>query len=121
MEVILNKEDFLNSVRVVEKITSLKGIQPVLGNILIETLSSDRVRFCATDLVQSISLKTKAEVIKEGKTTINPKKLIEIIPRLENKPITLSVDEEENKAVLVCGKSKFILNTIKAAEFPEIP
>ncbi len=121
MEIILNKEDFLNSVRVVEKITSLKGIQPVLGNILIETLANDRIRFCATDLVQSISLKTKAEVKKEGRVTINPKKLMEILPRLENSPVSLIVDEEENKATIVCGKSKFTLNTIKAVEFPEIP
>jgi DNA polymerase-3 subunit beta len=121
MEIILNKEDFLNSIRVTEKITSLKGVQPVLGNILIETLSNDRIRFCATDLIQTISLKTKAEVLKNGKTTINPKKLMEIIPRLENKPITLKIDEEENKAIIECGKSNFTLNTIKASEFPEIP
>ena len=33
MEIVLNKEDFSNGIKIVEKITSQKAIQPILSNI----------------------------------------------------------------------------------------
>jgi len=120
MEIILEKEDFLNGIRVVEKITSQKGTQPVLANILIESVASDRVRFCATDLQLAIEIKTKAEVKKQGGITLNSKKLAEIVNRLENKPVNLSVDFETNITKISCGKSKFELVGISATEYPKL-
>ena len=35
MEIIVNKEDFANSIKIVEKVTAQKAIQPILSNILI--------------------------------------------------------------------------------------
>ena len=78
MEITLNREDFSNAIKIVEKITSQKALQPILSNILIETVSSDRVKFCATDLNLSISHKVKAQVAKEGKITLSAKRLGEI-------------------------------------------
>ena len=69
VEIVLNKEDFSNGIKIVEKVTSQKAIQPILSNILIETVSSDRIRFCATDLNLAINYKIQAEVIKDGSTT----------------------------------------------------
>lgn len=120
MEIILEKEDFLNGIKIVEKITSQKGVQPVLANILIETVSGDRIKFCATDLNQAISFKTKAEVVAEGKITLNAKKLGEIIVRLEEKPIKLTVDIETSQAKITCGRSKFELVGINANDYPNI-
>ena len=57
MEIVLNKEDFSNGIKIVEKITSQKAIQPILSNILIETVTSDRIKFCATDLNLAINYK----------------------------------------------------------------
>ena len=74
MEIILSKEELLNGIKVVEKITAQKGTQPVLSNILIETVSNDRVKFYATDLNLSISHKVKAQVAKEGKITVSKSK-----------------------------------------------
>ena len=70
MEIVLNKEDFLNGIKVVKNITSSKGVQPVLSNILIETITSDRVMFVATDLNLGISFKL-TDAIKD-KRRIKP-------------------------------------------------
>ena len=78
MKITLNKEDFSNGIKIVEKSTAQRGIQPVLSNILIETISNDRIRFCATDLNQTITLDLKADVEAEGKITLSAKKLNEI-------------------------------------------
>ena len=120
MEIILNKEELLNGIKVVEKITAQKGAQPVLSNILIETVSNDRVRFCATDLNLSISHKVKAQVTKEGKITLSAKRLGEITTKLDNKPITLSLNPDNNIVTISCGKAKFELIGISANEFPRV-
>lgn len=120
MEIILSKEELLNGIKVVEKITAQKGTQPVLSNILIETVSSDRVKFCATDLNLSISHKVKAQVAKEGKITLSAKRLGEITTKLDNKPITLSLNPDNNIVTISCGKAKFELIGISANEFPKV-
>ena len=120
MEIILNKEDLLNGIKVVEKITAQKGSQPVLSNILIETLSNDRVRFCATDLNLSISHKIKAQVEKEGQITLSAKRLGEITSRIDNKPVRLSLNVDTNVVTISCGKAKFELIGINANEFPKV-
>ena len=120
MEIILSKEELLNGIKVVEKITAQKGTQPVLSNILIETVSNDRVKFCATDLNLSISHKIKAQVAKEGKITLSAKRLGEITTKLDNKPITLSLNPDNNIVTISCGKAKFELIGISANEFPKV-
>lgn len=120
MEIVLNKEDFLNGIKVVKNITSSKGVQPVLSNILIETVSNDRVVFTATDLNLGISFKLNAEVISEGKITLSAKTLEEIVNKLPNKPIVLKLDEETNVVTISCGKSKFELIGINASEYPKV-
>ncbi len=120
MEIVLNKEDFLNGIKVVKNITSSKGVQPVLSNILIETITSDRVMFIATDLNLGISFKLKAEVIQTGKITLSAKTLEEIVNKLPDKPIVLKLDEETNVITISCGKSKFELIGINANEYPKV-
>lgn len=120
MEIVLNKEEFLNGIKVVKNITSSKGVQPVLSNILIETISNDRVRFLATDLNLSISFKLKAEVVSEGKITLSAKTLEEIANKLPDKPIVLKLNEETNVVAISCGKSKFELIGISAEEYPKV-
>lgn len=120
MEILLEKDKFLTGIKMVEKITAQKVIQPVLSNILIETVSNDRILFSATDLTQAISYKLNGSVEKEGSITLKAKTLGDIITRLEEKPIKLTVDEETNKTTITCGKSKFELVGISSSEYPKV-
>ena len=96
MEIVLNKEDFSNGIKIVEKVTSQKAIQPILSNILIETVSSDRVKFCAADsnLNLAINYKTSAEVVEQGAITVSAKKISEIVSKLSSTEISLKVEED---------------------------
>ena len=120
MEIILNKEDFLNGIKLVKGIVTNKGVQPVLANILIETVSNDRIMFVSTDLNLAISFKLNAEVLSEGKITLSAKTLEEIVNKLPNKPITLKLNDETNVVTIACGKSKFELIGISAEEYPKV-
>lgn len=119
MEIILNKEDFSNGIKIVEKVTSQKAQQPILSNILIETTASDRIKFCATDLNLAITYKTAAQVVKEGAITLSAKKISEIVSKLSSTEIKLNSVEETSNIKIKSGKTEFDLITLNAEEFPK--
>ena len=94
MEIVLNKEDFSNGIKIVEKVTAQKAIQPILSNILIEAVSSDRIKFCATDLNLAISYKTSAQIEGTGAITLSAKKISEIVSKLSSTEVSLKTSEE---------------------------
>ena len=120
MEIVLNKEDFSNGIKVVEKITAQKAIQPILSNILIETISSDRVRFCATDLNLAINYKIQGEVIADGAITIGAKKISEIVSRISSSQVTLKTQEDSENIKIKSGKTEFDMISMGANEFPKV-
>ncbi len=120
MEIVLNKEDFSNGIKIVEKITSQKAIQPILSNILIETVTSDRIKFCATDLNLAINYKTSAEVVGEGAITLSAKKISEIVSKLSSTEVTLKTSEETDNIKIKSGKTEFDMIGLAANEFPKV-
>lgn len=120
MEIILNKEDFSNGIKIVEKITSQKAIQPILSNILIESVASDRVKLCATDLKLAINYKISAQVEKEGAITLSAKKLSEIVSKLSSVEIALKSQEETDNVKIKSGKTEFDMIGLPANEFPKV-
>jgi DNA polymerase III subunit beta len=89
---------------------------PILGNILMIAYG-DRVEVVGTDLELEIRVFANANVLKEGEITVPARKLIDICRALpEGADVDVNVDKE--KAVLVSGKSKFILSTLPASNFP---
>ena len=118
MEFTIEKEALLTNLKIVEKTTVTRGIQPVLANILINATSDNFITFCATDLDINISSKTIASVQTPGKITLPAKKLSEIASRLSNKPVVFSLNDETNIVNITCGNSKFELIGISADEYP---
>lgn len=119
MEFIIKKEDLFNGIRIVERATSLKGLQPVLANILIETIDKTTLKFCATDLDMTVIVNVQAQVVKEGKITLPAKKLSDIVSRLDDNLITFKLNEETNYVNITCKNTKFDIIGISASEFPE--
>ena len=120
MEIVLNKEDFSNGIKIVEKITSQKAIQPILSNILIEAVSGDRVKFCATDLNLAINYKIPAQVDGLGAITISARKISEIVSKLSSTEVTLKTQEDSDNVKVKSGKTEFDLIGLNASEFPKI-
>ena len=120
MEITLNREDFSNAIKIVEKITSQKALQPILSNILIETVSSDRVKFCATDLNLAINFKTSALVSSQGSVTLSAKKLSELVAKLSSTEINLATVEDSDNVKIKSGKTEFVLIGLPSVEFPKV-
>lgn len=120
MEIVINKEDFQNGIKIVEKVTAQKAIQPILSNILIESVSSEEVRFQATDLNLSINFKTSAEVSSEGAVTLSAKKISEIVSKLSSTQITLKSIEDSENIKIKAGKTEFDVIGLNPEEFPRV-
>ena len=118
MKFIIRKEDLFNGIKIVERATSQKAVQPVLYNILIETLENNAIRLTATDLVLTVITTVDAQVEQMGKITLPAKKLNEIVSKLGNELVTFEMDEDGTTVNISCQKSKFDIIGISASEFP---
>ena len=75
MKFVIKKEDLYNGIKIVERATSVKAIQPVLLNIYIETVGSNSIKLVATDLDMTVVTTVDAQVDEQGKTTLTSKHL----------------------------------------------
>lgn len=119
MEIVINKEDFSNGIKIVEKITAQKAIQPILSNILVESITSDRIKFCATDLNLVINCKIPAVVEKPGSITLSARKISEIVSKISSTDITIKTIEDSNNIKLKSGKTEFDLIGLNPEDFPK--
>ncbi len=109
-----------NALNVVSKAAAIRGIQPVLSNVLIETLDDNKIKLCATDLDISVEMKIPSEVAEKGSITLPAKKLTEIISKLPNEKVGFSLEKEANTVEIKCANSKFDIKGISASEFPPV-
>lgn len=119
MKFVVKKEDLYNGIKIVERATSVKALQPVLLNILIETIDKSTIKLVATDLDYTVIAEVDAQVEEEGKITLPSKTLNEIVSRLGDKLITFDMKDGETTVNITCQNSKFDINGIAASEFPQ--
>ena len=118
MRFVAGKDDLLNGIRIVERATVVKGLQPVLANVLIETVGTSQIKLTATDFDLSITTLIDAQVEEEGKYTLPAKKLGEIISRLQDELVKLELNG--SAVTITCKNSKFDIIGISATEFPQV-
>ena len=119
MKFVVKKEDLYNGIKIVERATSVKALQPVLTNILIETIDKGTIKLVATDLDYTVIANVDAQVEEMGKITLPSKKLNDIVSKLNDKLITFDMKDGENSVNITCQKSKFDIIGISASEFPQ--
>lgn len=118
MKFLVKKEDLYNGIKVVDRAKSSKALQPVLANILIETVNNGTIRLVATDLDLTIVALVDAQVEEEGRITLPSKTLNDIVSKLGNKLISFEMNEGETSVHVTCQNSKFDIIGISAEEFP---
>ena len=118
MKFIVGKDDLLNGIRIVERATVVKGLQPVLANVLIETVGDNQIKLTATDFDLSITTIINASIEEQGKYTLPAKKLGEIVSRLQDELVKIELNG--SVATITCKNSKFDIIGISANEFPQV-
>lgn len=123
MQFTVHRDEFLSAVTSVLRATATRVIQPILSNVLISApTSAGMLALAATDLDFTLKTALNAEITLPGATTLNAKKLSEILAKLPPKTlVTLTIDTTLQTARIKSGSSTFDLRTLPAEEFPELP
>jgi DNA polymerase-3 subunit beta len=123
----IKKQIFLNCLSAVQGASEKKGSMPIISNLLIESVENNFIKISATDLEISIVTYCNAEIISEGKTTVNSKKIYNIIKEFpenkEKEDENLFIKFIENEAGVVTisfKKTVFKLTTVPASDYPTI-
>ncbi len=121
MKFTVQRDDFHQAVSSVQRATATRVIQPILSNILIETLDNGFLKLSATDLDFAIETTVAADVQQSGRITVSAKKLAEITSKLPPKATVLfDVETAAQTARIESGSSLFDIRTMPAEEFPMI-
>ncbi|MGP0565255.1 DNA polymerase III subunit beta [Nitrospina sp. 32_T5] len=119
MEIKIGRDAFLNGVHKVQGIVESKGAMPILSHTLIST-EKKGVYLQATDLEIGMKRFCPANVVTQGSVTVNARKLFDILKELPDLEVTLK-KEDNDWVTITCGKSKFRLPGLAAADYPKLP
>lgn len=95
MNIKVEKKMLANAVNNVLKAVPGKTTMQVLNNILITAIGNEIV-LVGNDLELGISSSIEGEIVEQGKTTIDARLFSEIVRKLPDGKVSLSVDEKRN-------------------------
>ncbi len=119
MKFVCEKTNLLKAINSVTKGVSSKTTMPILEGILIQT-NDNEIKLTTNDLELGIEYVIQSEVIEQGSTVTNATMFSEIIRRLPDTEISISVDEKD-LLIIECEGSLYKLATMNPEEFPELP
>ena len=98
--------------------TASKSPIPALEGLLIS--ADERLTIKGYDLRKGIYTSIDADIAQRGSVVVGARLFGEMIRRLPDGMVTISVDEKDNISVS-CGKSKFNIIGISSEDYPELP
>lgn len=117
MKFTADRETLLRPLQLVTGVVERRHTLPILANVLVEARDG-MVRMTGTDLEVSLSAAVTGAVIdREGSTTIPAKKLTDIWRSLPDSA-RVTVDLEDNRAIVRSGRSRYALATLSPSDFP---
>lgn len=118
MKFTVQRETLLKPLQVVSGVVERRQTLPILSNVLLN-ISSAGLGVTATDLEVEIVVTTPLDGSDAGRTTLPARKFNDICRALPEGAL-IDVSIEKDRAVLRSGKSRFVLSTLPAADFPSI-
>ncbi|MDH4273424.1 MAG: DNA polymerase III subunit beta [Gammaproteobacteria bacterium] len=118
MRITIAREALLKPLLLVGGIVEKKQTQQILSNVLVLT-EANRARITATDNEVEIVANTQVDGAVPGAITMPARKLIDICRTLPDDAI-IQIDIEGDRAVVKSSKSRFVLATLPAADFPSV-
>ena len=119
MKVLCEKEKILKGINSVINGVASKTTMPILEGILIQT-NDNELKLTSYDLEIGIEYILEAEIQEQGSTVVNAIMFSEIIRKLPNKIIKITINEN-NLLEIECEGSLYKLATMNPDEFPELP
>lgn len=120
MKIIFKKDKMIKALNSVTKAVATKTTMPILEGILIQT-NNDDIKLTCYDKELGIEYIIKENnVLEQGSTVVNAIMFSEIIRKLPDTNITISINEN-NLLVIECEGSVYKLATMNPDDFPQLP
>lgn len=119
MIIVCNRNDLLNSVNIALKAVPSKTTMPILECIVFEATESN-IKLVTNDMELAIETIVKGNVVEPGNVAINAKIFSEIIRKLPDNEVKISVNENYEMTI-TCEKAKFKISGRSCEEFPSLP
>ena len=112
------RDTLLKPVQAVAGVVERRQTMPILANVLL-TVSDKTLSVTATDLEVELVCEVEVDVKEKGEVTVPARKLLDICRALpEGAKVSLSL--ERDRVTVKSGRSRFLLATLPAAEFPAV-
>lgn len=118
MELKIERELLLKPLQQVIGVVERRQTLPILGNVLLKTANNE-LSITATDLEIEMVSHVGIDSSEQGETTLPARKFVDICKALPNDAL-LSIKVDAERATIRSGKSRFVLSTLPATEFPNI-
>jgi DNA polymerase-3 subunit beta len=119
MHFAVQKDVLTKALKDVTSALATRVVQPILSNVLIESVNETSIKFLGTDLDLTIETKTPAVVYTQGSITLPGKKLLEIVSKLPDELVSFQINKETYETTVTCKRSKFSITGLPADDFPK--
>ncbi len=119
MKIVCYKDTLLKALNSVIKGVASKTTNPILEGILIQT-NDNQIRLTTYDMELGIEYIIDSDVKQQGSTVVNAIMFSEIIRKLPDSEIYITLNEN-NLLEIECEGALYKLTTMNPDEFPELP
>ncbi len=119
MKFSISREALLRLLQAVMGVVERRQTMPILANVLV-IAHGDEIAITATDLEVELVARGKAEAIEaNGDITVPGRKLLDICRALPD-TAKIKFELDGDRLIVRSGRSRFVLSTLPAADFPVI-
>ncbi len=118
MKFTIQREAILRPLQMISSVVERRQTLPILSNVLVKA-ESDNLTLTATDSEVELVVSTDLDGTEAGTTTLPARKFLDICRALPEGAM-LDVSLEKDRAIIRSGKSRFILASLPASEFPAV-
>jgi len=120
MKITLSRGALLKPLTYVSSVVEKRQTLPILSNVLLQFDGMKRLSLTGTDLEVEVITYCDHATGEAGELSINARKLFDITRALpDDAEITISA-EDNGKAIIRSGKSRFTVQTLPVDDFPKI-
>ena len=120
MKVTVERAALLKALGHVHRVVERRNTIPILSNVLLRA-GEDGLRLKATDLDIEVTETVKADVAQPGATTVPAYVIYDIVRKLpDGAQVSLETTGESGQMQLRSGRSRFMLQALAEADFPDI-